>query len=133
MVCCTFCQIQGKHKNHKILHIHEAEDLDKRSLSRLQQKVDEYGEKFIKSRGDVQKAIEETKKNDVRLHDIVRRYFRELRMATEHGEKIILEEVEKRNKATLRSLNEQLRYVVIQYILLISSLYFMLCSYTMYI
>ncbi len=109
MVCCTFCQIQGKHKNHKILHIHEAEDLDKRSLSRLQQKVDEYGEKFIKSRGDVQKAIEETKKNDVRLHDIVRRYFRELRMATEHGEKIILEEVEKRNKATLRSLNEQLR------------------------
>lgn len=113
MVCCTFCQIEGRHKNHKILHIHEAEDIDKRSLCRLQQKVDEYGEKYIKSRSDVQKAIEETKRNDVRVQDILRRYFRELRMAIEHGEKIILEEAGKRNKATLRSLNEQLRWVAV--------------------
>ena len=110
-MCCTFCQIEGKHKEHKILHIHEAEDIDKRSLCRQQQKVDEYGEKFIKSRSDVQKAIEETKGNDVRLQDTVRRYFRELRTAIEQGEKIILEEAGKRNKATLRALNEQLRLV----------------------
>ena len=110
-MCCTFCQIEGKHKNHKVLHIHEAEDIDKRSLCRLQQKVDEYGERFIKSRSDVQKAIEETKQNDVRIQDIVRRYFREMKTAIEHGERVILEEVEKRNKATLRSLNEQLRYI----------------------
>ena len=109
-VCCTFCQIEGDHKDHKIIHIHEAEDLDKRKLCRQQQKVDEYGEKFIKSRSDVQKTIEATKQNDIRLHDVVRRYFRELRMAVDHGEKIILEEVGKRNKATLRALNEQLRY-----------------------
>ena len=115
-VCCTFCQIEGKHKDHKILHVHEAEDIDKRGLCRLQQKVDEYGEKFIKSRSDVQKEIEATKKNDVRVQDTVRRYFRELRTAIDHGERIILEEVGKRNKITLRSLNEQLRYCTVHHV-----------------
>ena len=61
----------------------------------------------------MQKSIEATKQNDIRLQDVVRRYFRELRMAVEQGEKIILEEMGKRNKATLRALNEQLRCVLI--------------------
>lgn len=108
-VCCTYCQIEGKHKDHKSFHVHEAEDIDKRNLHRLQQKVDEYGEKFIKSRSEVQKTIEEVKKNDIRVKDIVRRYYRELKTAIDNGEKTILEEVGKRNQSTLRSLNEQLR------------------------
>ncbi|XP_028415266.1 E3 ubiquitin-protein ligase TRIM58-like, partial [Dendronephthya gigantea] len=112
VVCCTFCEIEGSHKDHKTLHIHEAEDLDKRGLCRLQQKVDEYGEKYIKSRSDVQKSIEETKRNDIRVQDLVRRYFRELKTSIDHGEKIILEEIDKRNKATLRSLNEQLSSMI---------------------
>ena len=108
-VCCTYCQIDGKHKGHKSFHIHEAEDIDKRNLYRLQQKVDEYSEKYIKSRSDVQKAIEAVKKNDVHVKDLVRRYFRELRTAIDNSETAILDEVGRRNKLTLRSLNEQLR------------------------
>ena len=107
--CCTYCQIEGKHKNHKSFHVDEAEHIDKRNLHRLQQKVDDHGEKFIKSRSEVQRTIEELKKNDIRVKDLIRRYFRELRTAIETGEKILLEEVGKRNKLTLRSLNEQLR------------------------
>ena len=108
-VCCTYCQIEGKHKGHKSFHVHEAEDIDKRNLHRLQQKVDEYGEKFIKSRSEVQRTIEEVKKNDIRVKDIIRRYYRELKTAIDNGEKTILEEIAKRNQSILRSLNEQLR------------------------
>lgn len=111
-VCCTHCQIEGKHKGHKSFHIHEAEDIDKRKLRRLQQKVDEYGEKFIKSRSEVQRTIEDVKKNDICVKDLIRRYYRELRTAIDNGEKTILDEVGKRNQSTLRSLNEQLSSMI---------------------
>ena len=110
IACCTYClQNDTKHKGHKSVHIHEAEDLDKRHLFRLQQKLDDYAEKYIKSRSDVQKAIEAVKKNDVHVKDLIRRYFRELKTAIDSSEAGLIEEFSKRNNTTLRSLNEQLR------------------------
>lgn len=102
--------MEASHERHKIVHIHHAEDIDKRSLSRLQEKVDEYGEKYIKCRSDIQKAIETVKKNDIETEDLISRYFRQLRTAIDEGERLIIEEVKKRNKISLRCLNEQLRY-----------------------
>lgn len=89
--------------------MHEAEERERKALVRLQTQVEQHGEKFIKARGEVQKAIEDVNKNAIAVKDMARRFYRELRTAIDQAEKLLMEDIEKRTGAKLKALNEQLR------------------------
>lgn len=57
----------------------------------------------------MQRTIENVKKNTIEVKDIARRYYRELRAAIDQGEKMLMEDVDKRSEVKLKALNEQLR------------------------
>ena len=78
-------------------------------MVKLQSQVEKHGEKFIKARGEVQRTIEAVKKNTIAVKDMARRYYRELRAAIDQGEKILMEDIDKRSDVKLKALNEQLR------------------------
>lgn len=109
-LCCETCFRFGNHKNHSCFQVHEAEERERKALVRLQTQVEQHGEKFIKARGEVQRTIEGVKKNTTAVKDVARRYYRELRAAIDQGEKILIEDIDKRSEAKLKALNEQLRY-----------------------
>ena len=109
-VCCGYCQLYGKHKNHNCFQVHEAEERERKVLVKLQSQVEQHGEKYIKARGEVQKMIEDVKQNTITAKDLVRRYYRELRAAIDEGEKMLTQEISKRSETKLKALNEQLRY-----------------------
>lgn len=109
-LCCETCFRFGNHKNHSYFQVHEAEERERKALVRLQTQVEQHGEKFIKARGEVQRTIEGVKKNTTAVKDVARRYYRELRAAIDQGEKILIEDIDKRSEAKLKALNEQLRY-----------------------
>lgn len=108
-LCCASCHKYGSHKNHSCFQVHEAEEKERKALVRLQTQVEQHGEKFIKGRGEVQRTIENVKKNTIEVKDIARRYYRELRAAIDQGEKSLIEDIDKRSDAKLKALNEQLR------------------------
>ena len=68
-----------------------------------------HSERFIKARGDVQKMIEDVKKNSVTVKDVVRRYFRELRATIDVTERNLLSKLNMRGEMNLKRLREQLR------------------------
>ncbi len=74
--------------------------------------VDSHSERFIKARGDVQRMIEDVKKNSIGVKDVVRRYFRELRATIDSTEKTLVEKLSSRSEVNLKALREQLRWVL---------------------
>lgn len=111
-LCCESCFRFGNHKNHSCFQVHEAEERERKALVRLQTQVEQHGEKFIKARGEVQRTIEGVKKNTTAVKDVARRYYRELRAAIDQGEKILIEDIDKRSEAKLKALNEQLSQMI---------------------
>lgn len=111
-LCCESCYRYGNHKNHSCFQVHEAEERERKALVKLQTQVEQHGEKFIKARGEVQRAIEEVKKNTIAVKDMARRFYRELRAAIDQAEKLLMEDVDKRTSAKLKALNEQLSHMV---------------------
>lgn len=111
-LCCASCHKFGSHKNHSCFQVHEAEEKERKALVRLQTQVEQHGEKFIKGRGEVQRTIENVKKNTIEVKDIARRYYRELRAAIDQGEKSLIEDIDKRSDAKLKALNEQLSQMI---------------------
>lgn len=111
-LCCESCYRFGNHKNHNCFQVHEAEERERKALVRLQTQVEQHGEKFIKARGEVQKAIEDVNKNTIAVKDMARRFYRELRTAIDQAEKLLMEDIEKRTGAKLKALNEQLSQMI---------------------
>ena len=108
-LCCSSCHLFGSHKNHNCFQVHEAEEKERKALVKLQSQVEQHGEKFIKGRGEVQRTIEELRQNTIAVKDIARRYYRELRAAIDQGEKVLIEDIDRRSEARMKALNEQLR------------------------
>lgn len=108
-MCCESCYRFGNHKNHSCFQVHEAEERERKALVKLQTQVEQHGKKFIKARGEVQRTIEDVKKNAIAVKDMARRFYRELRAAIDQGEKLLMEDIDKRTDAKLKTLNEQLR------------------------
>ena len=71
--------------------------------------VDTHSERFIRARGDVQRMIEDVKKNSIGVKDIVRRYFREMKATIEATEKSLVTKLTTRSEINLKALREQLR------------------------
>lgn len=111
-LCCKSCHLYGNHKNHSCFQVHEAEERERKALVRLKTQVEQHGEKFIKARGEVQRTIEEVKKNTTAVKDVARRYYRELRAAIDQGEKILMADIDKRSDGKLKALNEQLSQMI---------------------
>ena len=74
--------------------------------------MDLHSERYIKARGDVQKMIEDVKRNSITVKDVVRRYLRELRATIDSTEKQLLAKLNKRGEGNLKALREQLRYYI---------------------
>ena len=73
-ICCSHCQTYGHHKGHSTFEVHEAEEQERKLLSRIQARVEQHAKKFIKARAEVQKTIEEVKKDSIVATDVARRY-----------------------------------------------------------
>lgn len=111
-LCCESCYRFGNHKNHSCFQVHEAEERERKALVKLQTQVEQHGKKFIKARGEVQRTIEDVKKNAIAVKDMARRFYRELRAAIDQGEKLLMEDIDKRTDAKLKTLNEQLSQMI---------------------